>query len=122
MKSVPQNNSAIGIPPSTTKRGRPEEQSRSWIARLGRERDVAKQVAIYERLNRMFDFFADWTVIDFTDAAAERFTSHRSVQDVKDITAGPSTFSSRHRDFHTCRRSGVFFCRLPQLSPCYAEL
>ena len=55
-----------------------EEQSRSWIAELGRRRIVRDQVLPYARLLDMFDFFAEWEVIPFSEVAAAVFESMRS--------------------------------------------
>jgi tRNA(fMet)-specific endonuclease VapC len=54
-----------------------EEQMRSWLGRIGQTRDVRNQVAFYERLAHMADFFGEWTLMPFTDAAAGQFLSLR---------------------------------------------
>ena len=50
-----------------------EEQSRSWLSLIGRYTDVRQQVAYYDRLMAMFDFFAGWQVLRFSETAAEEF-------------------------------------------------
>ena len=54
-----------------------EEQMRSWLSQIGRNRDVQKHVPFYLRLVRMADFFGEWNLLPFTDAAAEMFKSLR---------------------------------------------
>lgn len=55
-----------------------EEQSRSWLSLIHRYSDVRQQVAYYDRLTAMFDFFAGWQVLRFDEAAADEFLSLRS--------------------------------------------
>ena len=55
-----------------------EEQSRSWIAEIGRRRNVRDHVLPYARLLDMFEFFAEWEIVPFTEAAAETFDKLRS--------------------------------------------
>jgi tRNA(fMet)-specific endonuclease VapC len=50
-----------------------EEQSRSWLSLIGRYTDVRQQVAYYDRLKAMFEFFAGWQVVRFDECAAEEF-------------------------------------------------
>lgn len=47
-----------------------QEQMRSWLSRIGQTRNVRGQVSFYERLAQM-DFFGQWNLLPFTDAAAE---------------------------------------------------
>lgn len=54
-----------------------EEQSRSWLSLIGRYSDVRQQVAYYDRLKGMFEFFAGWQLIRFDETAAERFNQLR---------------------------------------------
>jgi len=54
-----------------------EEQMRSWLSQIGRTRDVRSQVPFYLRLGEMADFFGAWTLLPFTDAAADQFQSFR---------------------------------------------
>mgnify|MGYP003382303725 CR=1 FL=1 len=55
-----------------------EEQSRSWLSLIHRYTDVRQQVAYYDRLTAMFDFFAGWRVLRFDEAAADEFLRLRS--------------------------------------------
>ncbi len=54
-----------------------EEQSRSWLSLIGRYSDVRLQVAYYDRLKGMFEFFAGWQVIRFDEMAADKFQELR---------------------------------------------
>jgi len=55
-----------------------EEQSRSWIAKIGRLRDVHDQVNPYRRLVELFEFFSEWDIIPFCIHSAQRYTELRS--------------------------------------------
>ena len=50
-----------------------EEQLRGWLAEINRWRDVRKQVPAYGRLARLFEFFSQWELVPFSDAAADEF-------------------------------------------------
>lgn len=54
-----------------------EEQCKSWISRLGRQKTVHDQVPYYSRLVAMFEFFAEWEVVDFNEQAAAEFEQFR---------------------------------------------
>ena len=54
-----------------------EEQMRSWLSQIGRNRNFQNQVPFYLRLVEMADFFGEWNLLPFTDAAAEMFKSLR---------------------------------------------
>lgn len=55
-----------------------EEQMRGWMALIRRHSDVHQQVAPYDRLIKLFDFYAQWQVLPFDPAAADTFTRLRS--------------------------------------------
>ena len=55
-----------------------EEQARSWLSLIGRYSNVEQQVAYYDRLVAMFDFFASWHILRFDDLAAREFQRLRS--------------------------------------------
>ncbi len=86
-----------------------EEQSRSWLALIGRYSDVRQQVAYYDRLAAMFDFFSGWHVLRFDDLAASEFLRLRSQRvristtDLKIasivLTQGATLLSRNHQDF-----------------------
>ena len=54
-----------------------EEQTRGWLGLIRRYTDVHRQVAYYERLVRLFDFFAEWHILPFDQPAADEFTRLR---------------------------------------------
>jgi tRNA(fMet)-specific endonuclease VapC len=50
-----------------------EEQWRGWLAVIGREREVTRQVRAYLELLALLDFLGRWTVLPFDDPAAACF-------------------------------------------------
>jgi tRNA(fMet)-specific endonuclease VapC len=54
-----------------------EEQMRGWLGLIRRYADVQRQVPAYDRLIRLFDFFAQWQILPFDQAAADQFTNLR---------------------------------------------
>jgi tRNA(fMet)-specific endonuclease VapC len=54
-----------------------EEQARGWLAEISRERDVRNQVAGYDGLIKLPEFFSQWEIIQFDIRAAEEFLSLR---------------------------------------------
>ncbi|AWM36169.1 tRNA(fMet)-specific endonuclease VapC [Gemmata obscuriglobus] len=50
-----------------------EEQMRGWLAAVAKERQVRRQVGPYRELAALFDFFAEFTIAPFSDAAATVF-------------------------------------------------
>jgi predicted nucleic acid-binding protein len=52
-----------------------EEQMRGWLGLIRRYPGVHRQVPSYERLIRLFDFFAQWQILPFDQAAADQFTT-----------------------------------------------
>ena len=86
-----------------------EEPSRSWLSLIGRYTDVRQQVAYYDRLMAMFDFFAGWQVLRFSETAAEEFRRLRQVRvriastDLKiasvALVNGATLLSANLRDF-----------------------
>ncbi len=55
-----------------------EEQMRGWLALINRWNDAHRQVAGYERLNSVVDFFSRWDRLPFDDAAAAQFKALRA--------------------------------------------
>jgi tRNA(fMet)-specific endonuclease VapC len=86
-----------------------EEQYQGWLAKIHRIRDVHQQIVAYERLKDLFDFFAEWEIISFDTAAADRFEELRSQiirigsQDLKigaiALTYDALVLSANKRDF-----------------------
>jgi tRNA(fMet)-specific endonuclease VapC len=54
-----------------------EEQMRGWLALIRRFRKASQQVAGYQRLQRMFDFFKDWELLPFDLQAADELEGLR---------------------------------------------
>ncbi len=50
-----------------------EEQTRGWLARIAKHKDVRGQVPYYARLVSLCGFYADWIVQPFDDRAADEF-------------------------------------------------
>jgi tRNA(fMet)-specific endonuclease VapC len=55
-----------------------EEQLRGWLALINRTRDLDRQVSAYAELNKLVDYFACWTRLDFDALAAQQFRQLRS--------------------------------------------
>jgi tRNA(fMet)-specific endonuclease VapC len=51
-----------------------EEQMRGWLAEIKKHSEVFQQISAYDRLNRMVQFFQEWTIIRLDEAASEEFT------------------------------------------------
>ncbi len=54
-----------------------EEQTRGWLRLIRRYTDVHRQVAYYDRLIGLFDFFAEWQLLPFDQHAADMFKQLR---------------------------------------------
>jgi len=88
-----------------------EEQTRSWLGLIRRYTDVHRQVPYYDRLIRLFDFFAGWSILPFDERAADEFKRLRdeririATMDLKIASialANDATLLSRNlRDFET---------------------
>ncbi len=48
-----------------------------WLAQIHRERDPHRQIAVYQRLNRRMDFFAQWNVLPGDTTKVLTGSSHR---------------------------------------------
>lgn len=57
-----------------------EEQLRGWLAQVNRFNTVHRQIAAYERLQRVVNFFATIEVLPFNQDAADRFESIRRLK------------------------------------------
>lgn len=51
-----------------------EEQMRGWLASIAKERQPERQIRSYSRLADLFDFFADFEIARYEDAAVAEFT------------------------------------------------
>jgi len=56
----------------------PEEQMRGWLSAIHGQRDVHQEVKYYERLVKLFGFFAAWRILPFDGFAADTFQSLRA--------------------------------------------
>lgn len=50
-----------------------EEQMRGWMAAIAKERQPIRQVGPYRELAALFDFFANYNIIPFTETAVAIF-------------------------------------------------
>ena len=54
-----------------------EEQMRGWLAAIHGAASPQNQIAPYQRLQRLFDFFADWEILPWNQQAADKFEELR---------------------------------------------
>jgi tRNA(fMet)-specific endonuclease VapC len=54
-----------------------EEQLRGWLAQIHRQRDPYEQIEPYRRLMRRMDFFAQWNVLPWDAASADKLIELR---------------------------------------------
>jgi tRNA(fMet)-specific endonuclease VapC len=57
-----------------------EEQMRGWLAAIAKERAARRQVAAYRELAGLFDFFSEFEIVPFDEAAADQFDKLRSAK------------------------------------------
>lgn len=57
-----------------------EEQMRGWLAAIAKERQPGRQVGPYRELAALFDFFADYDIIPFDEAAVAIFEQFGRIQ------------------------------------------
>lgn len=57
-----------------------EEQMRGWLAAIAKERKPIRQVGPYRELAALFEFYADFDIIPFDEAAVAVFETFGSVQ------------------------------------------
>ena len=57
-----------------------EESFRGWMARLGAERQVARQVPLYEQLGQLFEVYNNLTIVPFDEAALAHFVALRRLR------------------------------------------
>ncbi len=57
-----------------------EESMRGWMTALAKERKAIRQVYAYRELASLFDFFAEFEIVPFDDAAATRFDGMGSIK------------------------------------------
>jgi tRNA(fMet)-specific endonuclease VapC len=86
-----------------------EERMRGWLAVIAKERTAIRQVVGYQELAGLFEFYQQYEVIPFDDAAARRFDELRSgrlhigAMDLKiaatALVHGALLLSANRRDF-----------------------
>ncbi len=54
-----------------------EEITRGWLAAVRRSNEPRDWILPYAKLQQLFDFFTEWNVIEWNDAAAGRFQALR---------------------------------------------
>ena len=54
-----------------------EEQTRGWLARIHHEPSLQKQIELYAQLQLLFDFFANWVILEWNDDAVVIFEGLR---------------------------------------------
>src|SRR5438128_1638311 len=50
-----------------------EERMRGWLAVIAKERTALRQVVGYRELSRLFEFYQEFEIVPFDDAAAHQF-------------------------------------------------
>jgi tRNA(fMet)-specific endonuclease VapC len=55
-----------------------EERMRGWLAALAKERTAMRQVAGYRELTRLFEFYQEFEIVPFDEAAARQFDELRT--------------------------------------------
>jgi tRNA(fMet)-specific endonuclease VapC len=86
-----------------------EEQMRGWLAEIHRRREISKQIAAYDRLADLIDFWNQWNIVRMDDRAAEvceQLKKQRirvGTQDLKiaaiALASGARLLSANLRDF-----------------------
>ena len=84
-----------------------EEQMRGWMSSIAKERHVERQVSSYRRLAYLFEFFTQFQIAAFDDAAAARFETLSAVRvgtmDLKiaaiALSTGALLLTANRRDF-----------------------
>jgi tRNA(fMet)-specific endonuclease VapC len=54
-----------------------EERMRGWLAVIAKEKTALRQVAGYRELAKLFDFYQEFEIAPFDEAAAQRFDDLR---------------------------------------------
>lgn len=57
-----------------------EERMRGWLAVIARAKSVVRQVAGYRELGLLFEFYQEFEIVPFDDAAAIRFDELRKAK------------------------------------------
>ena len=54
-----------------------EERMRGWLAAVAKEKTAARQVLGYRELSLLFEFYQEFDIVPFDDAAAQQFDDLR---------------------------------------------
>jgi tRNA(fMet)-specific endonuclease VapC len=54
-----------------------EERMRGWLAVIAKEKQAKRQVLAYRELARLFEFYQEFEIVPFDEAAARRFEDLR---------------------------------------------
>lgn len=57
-----------------------EEQMRGWLSFAAKANTVEKEINAYKKLNKFLDGFRQYTVLDYTEAAARQFQHLKSLK------------------------------------------
>ncbi len=55
-----------------------EERMRGWLAVIAKERTAIRQVAGYMELGKLFEFYQEFEIVPFDEAAAQQFDHLRA--------------------------------------------
>jgi tRNA(fMet)-specific endonuclease VapC len=72
LSAVPQSE-IIGVAIVTV-----EERMRGWLAMIAKEKTALRQVVGYRELGKLFEFYQEFEVVPFDEAAAQRFDELRT--------------------------------------------
>lgn len=86
-----------------------EERMRGWLAVIAKEKTAIRQVAGYQELIKLFDFYQEFEIVPFDEPAARRFDMLRAQRlrlGTMDLKIAATTLvndalllSANHRDF-----------------------
>jgi tRNA(fMet)-specific endonuclease VapC len=71
LESLPQTE-VVGVAIITV-----EERMRGWLAVIAKEKTVLRQVTGYRELMQLFEFYQEFEIVPFDEAAAQQFDSFR---------------------------------------------
>ena len=57
-----------------------EEQMRGWLASIAKERKTQRQIHPYDELARLIEFFADYYIVRFNQAAADLYDTFTRIR------------------------------------------
>src|SRR5438552_2148995 len=57
-----------------------EEQMRGWLASIAKKRKTQRQIHPYDELTRLIEFFADYYIVRFNQAAADLYDTFTRIR------------------------------------------